>query len=162
MTETAGPGNVPPPAADGSRTAVDGTPLAVDVSRDRLTRVGWVVLLGGPVIWFSHFMLVYLIAEAGCTGGGPGLRAFNPPVPSAATLAATAVAAAGCLAFALWAHRRWMAARRGEAADNPGELSGPYEERDRGGTMALASLLLSLFSFVAVLFVGSPALVFDC
>ena len=29
-----------------------------------------VVFLGGPVIWFSHFMVVYLVAEAGCTGGG--------------------------------------------------------------------------------------------
>ena len=160
MTDAQGSGGTRPP--DGGRTAVGGTPMAVDVSRDRLTRIGWVVFLGGPVIWFAHFMLVYLVAEAGCTGGGPGLRAFNPPVPAAVTLAATAVAAAGCLAFALWAHGRWVAARHGEAADDPGALSGRYQERDRGGTMAFASLLLALFSFVAVLFVGLPALVLEC
>ncbi|HWC10750.1 MAG TPA: hypothetical protein VG455_05955 [Acidimicrobiales bacterium] len=160
MTDATRPGGPPPP--DGSRTASDGTPVAVDVSRDRLTRVGWVVLLGGPVIWFSHFMLVYLVAEAGCTGGGPGLRAFDPPVPSAVTMAATAVAAVGCLAFAVWAHRRWIATRDGPAADDPGGLSGAHEEQDRGGTLAFASLLLSLFSFVAVLFVGLPALVLEC
>ncbi len=155
-----GAGNEVPP--DGGRTAVGGTPMAVDVSRDRLTRIGWVVFLGGPAIWFSHFMVVYLVAEAGCTGGGPGLRAFNPPVPSVVTLVATVVAAVGCLAFTAWAHRRWTAARHGLAADSPGVLSGHHEERDRGGTLALASLLLALFSFLAVLFVGLPALVLEC
>ncbi len=160
MTDPTPPAGAPPP--DGSMTAEDGTPVAVDVSRDRLTRVGWVVLLGGPVIWLSHFMLVYLVAEAGCTGGGPGLRAFNPPVPATVTLAATAVAAAGCLAFAAWGHRRWIATRHGVAADDPGRISDPHEERDRGGTMAFAGFLLSLFFFIAVLFVGLPALVFEC
>jgi hypothetical protein len=107
-------------------------------------------------------MVVYLVAEAGCTGGGPGLRAFNPPVPSVVTLTATAVAAAGCLAFAAWAHRRWIAAQHGPAADDPGDLAGHHEEHQRGGTLAFASLLLALFSFVAVLFVGLPALVLEC
>jgi hypothetical protein len=156
------PGQDEPVGTDGGRAAVNGTPVAVDVSHDRLTRIGWVVLLGGPVIWFSHFMLVYLVAEAGCTGGGPGLRGFNPPVPAAVTLAATALAALGCLAFAAWAYRRWLASRDGDAADNPGRLAGPYDEHHRGGTLALTSLLLALFSFVAVLFVGAPALVFEC
>ena len=160
MTDAIRPGG--PPSPDGARTASDGTPVAVDVSRDRLTRVGWLVLLGGPVIWLCHFMLVYLVAEAGCTGDGPGLRAFDPPVPSVVTLAATAAAAVGCLAFAAWARGRWAAARDGAAADAPGELSGIHSERDRGGTLAFASLLLSLFSFVAVLFVGLPAFVLEC
>ncbi|MDQ4133989.1 MAG: hypothetical protein M3179_12480 [Actinomycetota bacterium] len=133
----------------------------MDVSRDRLVRVTWVVFLGGPVIWFTHFMVVYLVAEAGCTGDGPGLRAFNPPVPSTVTLAATVVAAVGCLAFAVWGHRRWVVAREGSAADDPVGLSGA-DERDRGGTLAFAGFLLALFSFVAVLFVGFPALVFEC
>ena len=148
--------------ADGAMTSEGGTPVAVDVSRDRLTRVGWVVFLGGPVVWLTHFMVVYLVAEAGCTGDGPGLTAFDPPVPAAVTLAATAVAAVGCVAFAAWAHRRWLASRQGVAADEAGDLSGPHQDRDRGGTMAFASLLLALFSLVAVLFVGLPALVLEC
>ena len=147
---------------DGGRTSVDGTPVEVDVSRDRLTRIGWVVLLGGPVIWLTHFMVVYLVAEAGCTGGGPGLRAFNPPVPAALTLIATAVAAPACLAFAAWAGRRRAAAREGMAADDPGRVAGASEEHQRGGTLASVSLLLALFSFVAVLFVGLPATVLEC
>jgi hypothetical protein len=149
-------------AWDGGRTRESGTPVAVDVSRDRLARVTWVVFLAGPVTWFTHFMVVYLIAEAGCTGDGPGLDAFDPPVPAVATLAATAVAALICLGAARWAYRRWRASQQGVAADEAAELSGPHHERDRGGALAFAGFLLSLFSFVAVLFVGLPALVFEC
>lgn len=160
MTDAGAPGRSAPP--DGARTSEGGTPVAVDVSRDRLTRATWLVFLGAPVTWFAHFMLVYIVTEAGCAGDGPGLRAFDPPVPSAVTLAATGVAAAGCLGFAAWGHRRWVAGRHGQAADAPGEASGPVEERDRGGTLAFAGFFLSLFFFVAVLFVGLPALVFEC
>jgi hypothetical protein len=151
-----------PTQPDGAMTAEGGTPVAVDVSRDRVARVTWVAFLGGPVTWLTHFMLVYLVAEAGCTGDGRGLTAFDPPVPSRVTLAATVVAAAGCVAFAAWSHRRWAACRRGEAADDPGGLAGPHQEHDRGGTLAFAGLLLSVFSLVAVLIVGLPALVLEC
>jgi hypothetical protein len=159
MTDATSPAGAPRP--DGAMTAEDGTPVAVDISRDRPTRVGWVMFLGGPVIWLTHFMLVYLVAEAGCTGDGPGLRAFNPPVPSAVTLAATAGAAVCCLAFAEWGRRRWVDARQEVAADD-GALSGRHQEQDRGGTMTFVGVLLSLFSFIGVLFVGLPALVLEC
>ena len=134
----------------------------MDVSRDRLARVTWVAFLGGPATWLAYFMLVYLIVEAGCSGAGPGLRLFNPPVPSTATLVSTAVAAAATLGFARWSFRRWVAARDGPAADEAAELSGPFADRDRGGTLAFAGFLLSLFSFVGVLFVGLPAFVLEC
>jgi hypothetical protein len=150
-------------AHDGAMTPEHGSPVAVDVSRDRLNRDVWLVFLGGPVLWFSHFVVVYLVAEAGCTGDGPGLRAFNPPVPKGVTLAATAVAAAGCLLFAAWGRRRWRAARQGmDAADHPDGLADRDAEQDDGGALELASVLLSLFSFVAVLFVGLPAPFLEC
>ena len=133
-------------APDGARTGVGGTPVAVDVSRDRLARIIWIPFLGGPVTWITHFMVVYLVAEAGCTGDGRGLEVFDPPVPAAVTLGATAVACLVCLAFAAWSYRRWRAADGGPAA----------------ATMNFAGFLLALFSFVAVLFVGLPALVFEC
>jgi hypothetical protein len=137
-----------PSAWDGARTAADGTPVAVDVSKDRPARVTWAVLLAGPVTWLSHFMLVYLVAEAGCTGDGPGLRLFNPPVPAA-------VAALACLAFARWGYRRWR-------ASHTAELSSGVENSDRDGSLAFAGFLLSSFFFVAILFVGLPALVMEC
>ena len=147
---------------DGRYTAAAGTPVAVDVSRDRLARVTWVAFLGGPVIWITHFMLVYLVVEAGCSGGGRGFELLDPPVPATTTLAATGVAAVACLASAAWAYRRWQATRRGPAADEAAELSGPLPQSNRGGSLDFAGFLLSLFSFVAVLFVGLPALVFEC
>lgn len=151
-----------PSAWDGSRTAVDGTPVAVDVSRDRLVRVTWALFLGGPVTWLAHFMFVYLVVEAGCTGDGPGLRLFDPPVPAVVTLTATAGAALACLAFARWGYRRWRASQHGAAADDAEELSGGLQDHDRGGSLAFVGFLLSLLFFVAVLFVGLPALVLEC
>ena len=74
--------DVPPdevPNGDGSRTAPEGTPFAVDVSRDRRARFALAMFVAGPVIWSVHFLLVYLVTEAGCTGDGPGLRLFDPP-----------------------------------------------------------------------------------
>ena len=150
------------PPSDGERTAAGGTPVAVDVSRDRLARVTWVAFLGGPATWLTHFMVVYLVVEAGCSGEGPGLRVFNPPVPAAVTLVATALAAIVTVGLARWSYTRWVAARTGAAADEASELSGPLGERDPGGTLAYAGFVLSLFSFVGVLFVGLPALVLEC
>ena len=134
--------------SDGSLTGADGTPVAVDVSRDRSSRVIWVAFLGGPVVWITHFMLVYLVAETGCTGDGRGFELFDPPVPAATTLAATGLAVLACAGFALWTYRRWKAAGDGTGAAD--------------GTMAFIGFLLALFSAVAVVFVGLPALVFEC
>jgi hypothetical protein len=135
---------------DGSRTAADGTPFPVDVFRDRRARVTSLVFVAGPVIWSVHFMVVYLVTEAGCTGDGPGLRLFDPPVPKVVTLAATAAAAVASVACAWWAYRRWRPRNHEPATDEGG---------DRGGSLAFAGFLLSLLSFVMVLFVGVPALV---
>jgi hypothetical protein len=148
-----------PSPKDGSRTAGEGTPFAVDVSRDRRAR--WVLFLfvSGPVIWSAHFMLVYLVAEAGCSGDGPGLRLFDPPVPKAVTLAATAAAAAAALACARWWYRRWRGDGSEPVADEAAGLAGALADHDRGGTLAFAGFLLSLLSVVTVLFVGLPALV---
>jgi hypothetical protein len=152
-------GDVPPdepPRGDGSRTAGEGTPFAVDVSRDRQARWSLFMFVSGPVIWSVHFLLVYLVTEAGCSGDGPGLRLFDPPVPKAVTLAATAAAAAAALACATWWYRRWRASEREPVA---GEAADHATDRDRGGTLAFAGFLLSLLSVVTILFVGLPALV---
>lgn len=150
------------PGSEGRYTAADGTPVAVNVPRDRMARITWVVFLGGPMIWFTHFMVVYLVTEAGCSGGGPGLELFDPPAPAVTTLAATGVAAVGCVALAAWAYRRWQTARKGPAAIEAAELSGPLPDSSRGGSLDFAGFLLALFALVSVLFVGLPALVLEC
>jgi hypothetical protein len=141
-----------PSPMDGSRTAGAGTPFAVDVSRDRRSRWALAMFVSGPVIWSVHFMLVYLVTEAGCSGDGPGLRLFDPPVPTVVTLTATAVAVLACLASAAWGYRRWQASQH-EAAGEAGDLGGP----DRG-SLAFTGFLLSLLGAVMVLFVGLPAI----
>jgi hypothetical protein len=143
-----------PSPPDGSRTAGEGTPFAVDVSRDRRARWPMFMFVSGPVIWSVHFLLVYLVTEAGCSGDGPGLRLFDPPVPKAVTLATTAAAAAATLGCATWWYRRWRASEHEPAADLAGDL-----DEDRGGTLAFTGFLLSLLSVVTILFVGLPALV---
>lgn len=128
-------------------TAARGTPTPVDVAVDPRARTSIAVLLAGPVVATVYFAVVYLVTEAGCSGDGPGLDAFDPPVPTVVTLGATAVAALGCVAAAAWAHRRWRS--------RPG---GPEELVDRE-PFAFVGWLLSLLSLVTVLMVGLPALV---
>ena len=151
----------PIPPSDGRSAEAQGTTgepggLLVDVSRDRRERVIWVVFLAGPVLWFAHFMLVYLVVEAGCTGDGPGLNAFDPPVSDAVTLVATAVAGVTCLACARWAYRIW---RAGVVAQEPDESMAGWPALDEHvRVMGFAGFLLAMLSFVAVLSEGLPAL----
>lgn len=143
-----------PRRGDGARTAGEGTPLAVDVSADRRARSALAMFVAGPVIWSVHFMVVYLLVEAGCSGSGQGLRLLDPPVPTVATLAATALAALALLVCARWSYRHWQASRH-EPARRDGGLGGDGPN----GSLAFASFLLSLLGLVAVLFVGLPAVV---
>lgn len=142
------------PVAGGSTTPAEGTAVAVDTTLDKQARATLTVFLLSPIVWMGHFLLVYIVAEAGCTGSGTGLDVFNPPVPVAFTLIATAVAAAVCLACAMWGYRRWQAGK--------GVLS-PYQQDDAdelsaGGSLEFAGFVLSLIFFMSVLMVGLPAL----
>lgn len=134
----------------GELIPVEGTPMAVDISRDRRAWLTWAVLLAGPLVATAHFSLAYFVSEAGCTGDGPGLDLFDPPVPAAVTLAVTAAAALACLAATAWAYRRWRAGQREPGSD------------DNAAFMAFAGFLLSALSFVTVLFVGVPAPFLQC
>jgi heme/copper-type cytochrome/quinol oxidase subunit 3 len=143
------PGRDLPPEHEESATAAHGSAAAVDVAVDPRARTSLAVFLAGPVIGVVHFLVVYLVAEAGCTGDGPGLDAFDPPVPAVVTGVATVVAALACCGTALWAYRR---ARPPRDAASPGLL---VDRRP----LAFMGLLLSLLALVTVLLVGSSALV---
>jgi hypothetical protein len=136
-----------PATGGGATTAGAGTPLPVDVAVSRRSLTTIALALAGPVIWSVHFMVVYLVVEAGCTGDGQGLDVFDPPVPTVATHIATAVAVAACLACAGLAYRRWRQEQRRHPAD------------ESAGVLPLAGFLLCLLGVVTVLFVGLPALV---
>lgn len=136
----------------GETTSAKGTAVDVDVAVGRRSRSNVLLFLLGPIIWTVYFLVVYLVVEAGCTGDGPGLNLFDPPVPTVVTLIATAIAAIASLVAALWCYRRWRPDEQ-EADNQHGDGS---SERDR--SLAFAGLLLCLLGFVAVLFIGLPAL----
>jgi hypothetical protein len=136
------------PPADETAISSRGTPTPVDVSVDTRAVTAVAVLLAGPVISSLHFLVVYLVVEAGCTGDGPGLAVFDPPVPTVTTLVATAVAVLALTATAWWGVARWRA---------PRGASGHEEIVDRR-PLAFVGSLLSLLGLVTVLFVGLPAL----
>lgn len=138
---------------EGSVTGAKGTPVPVEVSAAPTFRTNLMLFFAGPVIWTSHFMLIYLVTEAGCTGDGPGLNLFDPPVPTVVTLVLTAAAVLACLISARWSHRRWREMHE-EQADDQGSL-----DPAGAGALAFVGYLLSLLGSVVVLFVGLPALV---
>jgi len=104
----------------------------------------WVVVLGGPAIWFGHFMVVYLTAEAVCTprlvgSGEPSEQLWSNATIDAFVLLATIAATGACVVDALVARRR----ARAEDGDGLWWV---------GGVLAVGSAL-------AVIAVGVPALV---
>lgn len=137
-----------PASGDELATASGGTPVPVDVAVDPRARRTLAVLLAGPLVAGVCFAVVYLVTEAGCSGDGPGLDAFDPPVPTVVTLVATAVAALACVATSVWAYRHW---RRGHETSADGLVD--HEP------LAFVGLLLSLLSLLTVLMLGLPALV---
>lgn len=127
----------------------------VDLERDRRARSVWWILLAGPAIWLSHFMLVYLVAEVWCALAGVGRQLRDPWVPLVVTSVATGLAAFASALAIFWALRSWRHARAGgSAAEGQGGAG-----EDLRGSVSLAGLLLAALSFVGVLFVGLPALV---
>lgn len=116
---------------------------------DSHTRAG-LLLLAGPVLWFGHFLAVYVLVESGCAAGGTDVELLGLDVMALVTIVATVVAAAVCLGAGLVASRRWR-------GSGDGVLAGG--EKESG--MALAAMLLGSFFVLAILFTGFPALYLD-
>lgn len=120
---------------------------AANPARDRPSRTIWIVFLAGPVVWYGHFWLVYLLAEAVCEAGGSDARWVGLRPLSFVTVATTAVAAATALLFTAWAWRRV----RGDGPSDP-------DVAENESALAFTGVLLGLVFFVSILFVGIPAL----
>lgn len=119
----------------------------------------WPTVLVGPVIWISHFMLVYLVAEAFCEVGASGPRMLGLPVVSVVTVAATLIAVA---VIGVAAVRAWLRlGPEGPDGDEPPveQRSGMGRLRGRDHPLVFTGLLLDVLSIMAVLFVGVPAIV---
>ena len=149
-----------PSPQEGSLTAGEGTPFAVDVSRDRRARWALFMFVAGPVIWSTHFLLVYLVVEAGCSGDGPGLSAVRPARaqgrhPGRDRRGGLRRPRLRQLVVPALAGR----ASTSRPSTRPPTSPVASPDRDRGGTLAFAGFLLSLLSVVTILAVGLPALV---
>ncbi|MDQ3963341.1 MAG: hypothetical protein M3277_05430 [Actinomycetota bacterium] len=117
------------------------------------SRMIWVLFLAGPVIWFVHFMAVYVLAEAVCAAGDGGPRLLGLSLLALVTLVATVLAVGAALVFAVRAYRVW----RGRTDGSSDWLAGD----ERNGGLALAGWLLGSVFVVAILFVGLPAAFLD-
>lgn len=116
----------------------------------------WAIVLAGAFIWFAHFGLVYLVAEAACRFDLLGAEVAGLTVLSVVILASTAVAVIATVVPTVMALRRWRADPPDDADSSPGGLDHPLE-RDRA--LAFVGFILNLLFIVAVLAVGLPALV---
>ena len=137
---------------DGGSTHRQGTAAAVPMPTSTRARTTIALFLAGPVLWSAHFMVVYLVVEAGCTGSGPGLSVLDPPVPTVVTFVATILAAAASGASAFLSYRRWRADR--PATDDRTDLRAP----EAVATLAFMGVLLGLLGVVTILFVGAAGL----
>lgn len=101
----------------------------------------WVVAVGGPAVWMTHFMAVYLAAETTCTGLERDEWSFGSEGALIAfTAVATVAAAIACVALAVLARRRMGAG-----------------DQDRVD-FAFLGFLLAIGSLIGVVAVGAPAL----
>lgn len=138
------------PGDAGAWTGVSGTRYPVDASADRRARGVWVMLIGGPVIWFAHFMVVYLVAEAACSGDDPGMELLASPVLEIVVTAATVAAVLGCI----------LLIRRGRSGGGGfRKVRGGRGDGDENFSAIHSGVLLAGLSLIAILFVAFPALV---
>lgn len=108
----------------------------------------WLLFVAGPVIWFGHFMTVYLVVEAACAADGRQRELLGLHLLSVATLVATAIAVVLLLFTSARAYAAWRA----------GADSGDWlDVTDRNPGLAFAGCLLGILSIAAVCFVGLPA-----
>ena len=122
-------------------TGTDEEPIE-RIPDDPSTLGRWVVAVGGPVVWISHFMFVYLAGEVTCVSRLTNeWTLISGDALIGLTVAATVVAVLACSALAVVARRRMRATDR-ETID-----------------LAFLGFLLSIGSIIGVVTVAVPALV---
>jgi heme/copper-type cytochrome/quinol oxidase subunit 4 len=63
-------------------------------------------VLAGPLVWFAHFMLVYMLAEFGCRANFNNVFYFDPNGMRVFTLVTTLIAILPVALGGLWALRQ--------------------------------------------------------
>ena len=117
----------------------------VEMPPDAPSTLGlWTLLLVGPVVWFTHFMIVYLAAEASCAALETDQDSFIGTEGLTITILVATVVGVGTAAAAAWYSWR-------RVGDSVGDLA----------VLSWAGVLLDLGAIVTILAVGLPTLVLD-
>lgn len=120
----------------------------------RETRDTLWTLIATPTIWALHFLFCYCLAAYACA---PNDRIFQAIGGTRTVIAAVTLGSLALIALiGFRAYREWRV--------NEGTLASSQDTaEDRERFLEFSSLLLAALSFVAVVFVAMPALVFvDC
>jgi len=127
----------------------------VPTRQETSSRMLWIQLLAGPVLWSVHFLLSYILVEAACQAGW-SFNILGMSGLSFIVIVLTLLAVIGSGLFALKSYRGWRD-RHAERSlrDELRESSSWFE-----GTvdfMYFSGFLLSVLFTVTILMVGLPA-----
>jgi hypothetical protein len=132
--------------------------IAMAVSISFLTRSPWIHLLGGPVLWITHFLISYALGEFGCDARLPVLHlnilgfSLLSWIILSFTLIVTFVAS-----FVGWsAYRSWKRLKRSRRKDEQ-----DFWEVEARQFMAFSGMLLGALFSLIILVSGLPVLVLD-
>jgi hypothetical protein len=120
------------------------------------SRLLWIQLLAGPVLWSVHFLLSYLLVEAACQAGW-NFRLLGLNGLSFIVIVLTVLAVIGTGLFAIRSYRGWKdlhedRSLRDEFRDSSHWFEGPLD------FMYFSGLMLSILFAVTILMVGLPAI----
>ncbi|HSL46726.1 MAG TPA: hypothetical protein VK897_25040 [Anaerolineales bacterium] len=120
------------------------------------SRLLWIQLLAGPILWSVHFLLSYLLVEAACQAGW-NFNILGRNGLSFIVIVLTILAVIATALFALRSYRGWRdlhkdRSLRQEFRETASWFEGPVD------FMYFSGLLLSVLFAVTILMVGLPAL----
>ncbi len=129
---------------------------SVPARQETDSRMLWIQLLAGPILWSIHFLLSYLIVEAFCQVGWDfnilGINGLSFIVIALTILAVLATAL-----FALRSYRGWRGLHEDRRLrDEFGESASWFESST--DFMFFTGFLLSVLFAATILMVGLPAL----
>lgn len=120
-----------------------------------LRRLGspWAVLLAGPVVGITYFWVVYLLAEASCSGD---LALLGTATLRTTVLASTAGTVAVLAAYAWRARRLWASPESADVgAGGVGAGDGADDRlQNRRFMLVTGSMLLAMFAVFALFMVA--------
>lgn len=99
-------------------------------------------MIAGPTVWTVHFLACYVTVSLACAAGSAG-----PVLPTIVAVTAASLVLLAGIGLAAW--RRWRAVRGSKQVRGQDAAVTPF--------LALVTLMLSVLSAIAVLWVALPS-----